>query len=139
MTVTTPQEQTGADDVPPDDRPPTSPFILYLRDDEYVEELELLSNWVRLLLVPIYAREASSAAPWCGQWWRHPEAVAQLHGLWLAWQELTGPEAGLCGPANWHRDYLEPVLTSLRNPAGPFAGCKAGAHRAKEIPHTDPY
>jgi hypothetical protein len=65
--------------------------------------------------------------------------VAQLHGLWLAWQELTSPGAGMTGPANWHRDYLGHVMASLRDPNGPFAGCKPGAHREKETPGMDPY
>ncbi|WP_434741224.1 DUF4913 domain-containing protein [Micromonospora sp. SH-82] len=123
----------------PEPKPPSSPFILYLQGEEHAEALRMLTMWVRHLLIPIYAREVSSNAPWCSRWWLHPEAVAQLYGLWMAWQELTGPHAGFCGPANWHRDYLGPVMNTLRDPSGPFAGCKAGAHRHKEPPHTDPY
>ncbi|GGM14767.1 MULTISPECIES: DUF4913 domain-containing protein [Micromonospora] len=121
------------------EKPPTSPFILYLQGEEHAEALRMLTMWVTHLLVPIYAREVSSTAPWCARWWLHPEAVAQLYGLWMAWQELTGPNAGFCGPANWHRDYLGPVMNTLRDPSGPFAGCKGGSHRAKEPPRTDPY
>ncbi|MFD6566800.1 DUF4913 domain-containing protein [Micromonospora profundi] len=127
---------TGASGPPAPRKPP---FILYLEGDEYAEALRMLTMWVRHLLVPVYAREVSSTAPWCSRWWLHPEAIAQLYGLWLAWQELTGPNAGLSGPANWHRDHLGPVMSTLRDPSGPFAGCKPGAHRAKEIPHVEPY
>ncbi|GLY24665.1 DUF4913 domain-containing protein [Micromonospora sp. NBRC 101691] len=120
-----------------DSDPP--PFILYLDGPAYAEALGLLAMWVHHLLLPVYGRETSSNAPWCPRWWLHPEAVAQLHGLWMAWQELTAPDAGLCGPANWHRDYLNPVLASLRDAAGPFAGCKPGSHRAKDVPTVEAF
>ncbi|WP_406278421.1 DUF4913 domain-containing protein [Streptomyces sp. NBC_00191] len=114
-------------------------FILYLHGPEHERALRSLTLWVRHLLIPVYGRETTSAAPWCSRWWEHQEAVAQLYGLWMAWQELTDPGAGLTGPAVWHRDYLTHVMAALRDPSGPFAGCKPGAHRAKEAPHTDAY
>jgi hypothetical protein len=114
-------------------------FILYLQGSEYDAGLHRLTMWVRHLQLPVYGREVGSIAPWCPSWWRHPEAVAQLYGLWMAWQELTGPGSQATGPATWHRDYLGHVMASLRDPLGPFAGCKADAHRAKEAPGMDPY
>ncbi|MER8010311.1 DUF4913 domain-containing protein [Streptomyces sp. NPDC094149] len=114
-------------------------FILYLEGSEYDDALHRLALWVRHLLLPVYGREVTSAAPWCTSWWKHPEAVAQLYGLWMAWHDLTGPDAPATGPATWHRDHLGHVMSSLRDPSGPFAGCKAGAHRAKETPGMDPY
>ncbi|MGW7172259.1 DUF4913 domain-containing protein [Streptomyces xanthophaeus] len=37
-----------------------------------------------------------------------PVAVARLHALWLAWQELTDPATcGHTGPGVWHRDHLD--------------------------------
>lgn len=112
-------------------------FILYKDGPEYGAELERLVFWVNRLLVPVYCRETTSQAPWCSQWWKHTEAVAQLHGLYMAWQELTGPEADLTGPASWHRDFLAPVLGTLRDSLGPFAGCKDNTHRTKEPPHVE--
>ncbi len=118
---------------------PASPprFILYMEGHAYAQTLRQLTLWTHHVLLPVYGRELTSTAPWCARWWEHPEAVAQLHGLWLAWGELTGPRSGMCGPANWHRDYLGPVMTALRDPMGPFAGCKPGGHRAKEVPAID--
>jgi hypothetical protein len=115
----------------PDQKPPRSEpfFILYLNGDAYVEELRRLSLWVERLLIPVYGQEVSSIAPWCPRWREHPEAIAQLHGLWLAWQNLTGPDADAIGPAQWHRDYLAPIMDALRSPSGPFASCKPGSHR----------
>ncbi|MEU4569459.1 DUF4913 domain-containing protein [Micromonospora sp. NPDC023956] len=123
---------------PPEQAVDRPPFILYLDGPRYAEALHMLTTWVHHLLLPVYARETTSTTPWCPRWWLHPEAVAQLYGLWMAWQELTGPQAGMCGPANWHRDYLAPVMGALRDPSGPFAGCKVGGHRAKEVPRIDP-
>ncbi|WP_406166563.1 DUF4913 domain-containing protein [Streptomyces sp. NBC_00996] len=138
MTVDTPhtgQEAEAPRDLSATPPPPTPPkFILYLDGLEYAHTLRQLTLWAHHVLLPVYGREVTSTAPWCPRWWEHPEAVAQLHGLWLAWGELTGPEAGAAGPANWHRDYLSPVMGSLRDPSGPFAGCKSGAHRPKATP-----
>jgi hypothetical protein len=116
-----------------------NPFILYLNGPEHEESLHKLTLWVRYLLLPVYGREVTSTAPWCTSWWRHQEAVAQLFGLWMAWQELTSPKAGLTGPSVWHRDHLGHVMAALRDPSGPFAGCKAGGHREKESPRMDSY
>ncbi|MGW4088102.1 DUF4913 domain-containing protein [Streptomyces sp. NPDC004822] len=99
--------------------------------------MQVLIMWVHELLLPVYGRETTSSSPWCPRWWEHIEAVATLHGLWLAWQDLTSSEASLSGPAIWHRDYLHPTLNTLRDPAGPFAGCKPGNHRVKEPPQVD--
>ncbi|OEU96605.1 hypothetical protein AN216_20120 [Streptomyces oceani] len=117
----------------------TPPFILYLGEEAYTEELRRLALWVNHLLIPVYGRETRSQAPWCPRWWEHLEAVARLHALWLTWQELTDPAAGASGPALWHRDHLDPTMAELRDPAGPFGGCKAGAHRAKEAPVVEEY
>ncbi|MFD9286362.1 DUF4913 domain-containing protein [Streptomyces mirabilis] len=113
------------------------PFILYKSGDDFSSALSSLVTWVHGLLLPVYGREVSSTEPWCTRWYEHMEAVAQLYGLWMAWQELTGKQSPLTGPAAWHRDYLAPVMMSLRNPSGPFAGCKPGQHRAKEPPPTE--
>ncbi|MFI6339931.1 DUF4913 domain-containing protein [Streptomyces sp. NPDC050535] len=89
------------------------------------------------MLLPVSGREVTSAAPWCSRWREHQEAIAQLHGLWLAWADLTGPGSPMNGTANWHRDYLSPVMQLLRNPMGPFADCKPGSHRSREKPPVD--
>jgi hypothetical protein len=114
-------------------------FILYLDGPEYEEALFHLARWVRHLLLPVYGRETTSTAPWCARWWEHREAVAQFYGLWMAWQQFTGPGSDMAGPAMWHRDFLLPLMGSLRDPSGPFAGCKSGMHRPKEIPLMDEF
>ena len=108
---------------------PTSVFILALGGEAYTVELAALSEWVNYLFLPVYGREISTSRPWCAQWHEHPEAVARLHALWLAWQQLTDTEAGLSGPSVWHRDHLDQALVHLRAPDGPFAACTTSPTR----------
>ncbi|MFF4456759.1 DUF4913 domain-containing protein [Streptomyces goshikiensis] len=106
------------------------PFILLLDSPQYDDELRALIEWVEGVLVPGYLAEPSADARWCPQWFEHPVAIARLHALWLAWQELTDPAAcGYTGPSVWHRDHLDPCLRELRNSTGPFAGCTKGEHQ----------
>ncbi|ANW19615.1 DUF4913 domain-containing protein [Streptomyces clavuligerus] len=108
---------------------PSSIFILALAGQAYEEELAALGTWVERLLVPVYGREITTGRPWCFQWREHPEAIARLHGLWLAWQQFTDIEAGPVGPATWHRDHLDPTWLQLRAPDGPFGACTTSAAR----------
>ncbi len=90
-------------------KPPAPPLILRLPAHEFETELTALDAWVKHVLAPNYLNEVTSQAPWCARWWEHPQAVARLHALWVAWQELTTPEAGgWTGPSVWHRDHLDP-------------------------------
>lgn len=104
------------------------PFIFRLEGAEYAAELRALIEWVEGVLVPGYLDEPSPEARWCPHWWEHPAAVARLHALWLAWQELTEPAAGYTGPSTWHRDHLDPCLRELRSSTGPFQGCTKSPH-----------
>lgn len=108
---------------------PASVFILALGGEAYAIEIAALSDWVNYLFLPVYGREISTSRPWCEQWHEHPEAVARLHALRLAWQQLTDAEAGLSGPSTWHRDHLDQALVHLRAPNGPFAACTTSATR----------
>ncbi|MFI9155680.1 DUF4913 domain-containing protein [Streptomyces sp. NPDC053367] len=112
------------------------PFILLLDSPLYDEELRALIEWVEGVLVPGYLGEPSADARWCHLWWEHPVAVARLHAVWLAWQELTNPATcGYTGPSVWHRDHLDPAVRELRASTGPFAGCVKGEH---QIDHRMP-
>ncbi|GAB7046237.1 DUF4913 domain-containing protein [Catenuloplanes indicus] len=117
--------------------PPESPFILFMAEPMFSEELSRLKTWVHGLLLPVYGREVTTTLPWCPQWWEHLEAVARLHALWLAWQDANAPGAALQSLSAWHRDHLNLTLPVLRDPSGPFAGCKRGSHRLKEVPYTE--
>lgn len=112
------------------------PFILLLDPPEYDDELRALIEWVEGVLVPGYLAEPSADARWCHLWWEHPVAIARLHAVWLAWQELTDPAScGYTGPSVWHRDHMDPALRELRASTGPFGGCTKGEH---QIEHRMP-
>lgn len=112
------------------------PFILLLDSPEYDDELRALIEWVEGVLVPGYLAEPSADARWCHLWFEHTVAIARLHAVWLAWQELTDPAScGYTGPSVWHRDHLDPALRELRGSSGPFAGCTKGEH---QIEHRMP-
>ncbi|UWM47681.1 DUF4913 domain-containing protein [Streptomyces carpaticus] len=119
---------------------PPSAFIVALDGDAYEAELAALTTWVDEVLLPVYGRAVSAQAPWCPWWHEHPEAVARLHGLWLAWQQHIAPESGLAGPAVWHRDHLDHVWAQLRSPTGPFSACtthpRRPAHRVLPSPES---
>ncbi|GAA1708340.1 DUF4913 domain-containing protein [Streptomyces yatensis] len=122
-------EATSAPSTADDSEGLSSPFILALEGRTYAQELSALATWVHDLLLPVYGREITSSRPWCQRWIEHPEAVARLHGLWLAWQQYTDAEAGLGGPSMWHRDHLDPALLQLRAPDGPFGACTTSSTR----------
>ncbi|MDP9954174.1 MULTISPECIES: DUF4913 domain-containing protein [Streptomyces] len=112
------------------------PFILLLDPPAYDDELRALIEWVEGVLVPGYLAEPSADARWCHLWFEHSVAIARLHAVWLAWQELTDPAScGYTGPSVWHRDHLDPALRELRGSTGPFAGCTKGEH---QIEHRMP-
>lgn len=121
-------------------------FILYFNEGSLAERNELheLDGWIREILVPTYVIQVSSRQPWCAQWWEHPEAVARLHALWLAWQELTDPKVGgHTGPSVWHRDHLDDAMIRLRSHDGPFQACmidpKQPRHRRNSLTPTMEY
>ncbi|NGO40625.1 DUF4913 domain-containing protein [Streptomyces sp. YC419] len=106
------------------------PFILLLDPPLYDDELRALIEWVEGVLVPGYLAEPSADAHWCHLWFEHAVAVARLHALWLAWQELTDPvSCGYTGPSVWHRDHLDPCMRELRASQGPFRGCTKNEHQ----------
>ncbi|MER5443416.1 DUF4913 domain-containing protein [Streptomyces sp. NPDC002790] len=110
--------------VPPEPRP-----ILELEDEEYEDELDALSDWVDDFLMRVYGAEVTTAAPWCDQWQEHPDVVAWLHALWLAYQQHKDAEAGLSGLFVWHRDFLTHAMATVRAAGGPLSACMTDPDR----------
>jgi hypothetical protein len=81
------------------------------------------------LLIPTYGGEVTTAAPWCPQWQEHPDVVAWLHALWLAYQQHRDPEAGPGGMMVWHRDCLTHTMAVIRAPGGPLSACMTSPER----------
>ena len=89
------------------------------------------------VLCPAYARRTTPTFRWCGQWWRHPEALGRLEALWRAWESLRLDP--LLGMGAWYRDHLDHQLPILTSSAGPFADCDPTQHFLAEtdrLAHT---
>jgi hypothetical protein len=118
---------------------PEPRFILTLDAVAFEAELDALTDWVHDFLLPTYGAEVSTAAPWCRQWAEHLDVVGWLHALWMAYQQHTDPEAGLSGPAVWHRDFLTHTMAAIRAPGGPLSACTTSldrpSHRILPSPH----
>lgn len=115
--------------LPPTPAPPEPRPILELEDEEYEDELDALSDWVDDFLLRVYGAEVTTAAPWCEQWQEHPDVVAWLHALWLAYQQHKDAEAGLSGLFVWHRDFLTHAMATVRAPGGPLSACMTDPDR----------
>ena len=89
------------------------------------------------MFAPTFARRAIPTFRWCGEWWRHPEAISRLEALWRSWESLrTDP---LLGMASWYSGHLDQQLPILTAAAGPFAECDATRHFPPEtdrLAHT---
>ena len=85
-----------------------------------------LTDWVEHHFAQTYAWKPGSTARWCASWWDHAEAIYRLEALWRTW-ELYRLEPRL-GIASWLRDYLDPQLSQLTSPTGPFASCTEDRH-----------
>lgn len=91
-----------------------------------------LVAWVENWLSPIIRRPITSNHRWCPRWWAHPEAVARLTALWLAWK--AADQAGGTAPSTWWLTTFAPHWTALTAPSGPFAACSPG-HDPTAEPH----
>lgn len=81
--------------------------------------------------------EDSSTRSWCAQWWRHPEAVMRLEGMWLAWEQLRAAPDGI---SVWMLHHADPHMAVLLAHDGPFQECKSSrGHKPNGLlPHTEP-
>ncbi|QIS43013.1 DUF4913 domain-containing protein [Clavibacter capsici] len=93
-----------------------------------------LDAFVRGFLAPAYRREVSprGESRWDPEWWRHPEAVARLDALWLAWEALR--LEGATGMSVWWRDHADYHLAVLMGPTGPFARTSATTEAGEPLP-----
>lgn len=86
-----------------------------------------VEDWVLDYFLPMFRRTLGGEFRWCGQWWRHGEAISRLTSLWHAWEALRlRPGTGI---ATWYRDYLDHQLPILMGARGPFYQCSETAHR----------
>ncbi|MFS3130640.1 DUF4913 domain-containing protein [Nocardioides sp. Bht2] len=87
-------------------------------------------EFVNEFLAVVYARRTGMKAQlrWCSEWWRHPEALSRLEGLWKAFEVLRLDPG--TGTTVWWRDYADPTMSVLLDPNGTFAECGSDEHKA---------
>lgn len=93
-----------------------------------------LATFVHEQLIPAYRRRLSSGRVWCRQWWKHPEAMARLDALWMAFEHLRHDTG--TGMSIWWRDHVDHHMAVLLDPDGPMKGCDAerGIHNDRMEP-----
>ena len=86
-----------------------------------------VEDWLDGYFLPMFRRTLGGEFRWCGQWWRHGEAISRLTALWHAWEVLRlQPGTGI---STWYRDHLDHQLPILMGARGPFYQCSEDAHR----------
>lgn len=114
MSVTDPSWDDSVNAAPPD--PPAGPAWDAAR----------IVDWVETVLFPVYIRPLKQQQfRWCETWWKHPEAWVRFEACRRAWEALAA-DRGI-GFSVWHRDHLDPMLTSLLSDTGTFTNCTHSA------------
>jgi hypothetical protein len=94
-------------------------------------DLAALHAWVEDHIAPMVRKVTTTGEGggirWCRQWWEHIDAVERFIALYLAWEELSQEDS-----ATWLsvylRDHLDPHLSTLTSPYGPFYACIPTKH-----------
>jgi hypothetical protein len=94
-------------------------------------EMDVLHAWVEDHIAPMVRKTTTTGegggVRWCRQWWEHVDATERFIALYLAFQELSVDES-----ATWLsvylRDHLDPHLSTLTSPYGPFYACSPRKH-----------
>ena len=106
-----------------------APGLMYGSVDEFVREY----------LRHMYTRPVGGGNAryrWAADWWRHPEAVARLEGLWRSWEHLRQDPA--IGASTWWRDHADHHMTILLSTDGPFARSKDACDPGEPLPYVEP-
>lgn len=97
--------------------------------------MDTLADWIEQFLGGWFQRKwaspsAENGVRWCGQWFDHPEVISKLWALRLAWVEYSAqPGSAL---AVFYRDFFNPIMRELTDPAGPLGGCTPDRHKPRE-------
>ncbi|WP_336159944.1 DUF4913 domain-containing protein [Amycolatopsis sp. VC5-11] len=94
-------------------------------------DLDQLWAWVAVHIAPLVRKTTTTGEGgglrWCRRWTAHGDAVTRFQALYLAWHELSEDDS-----ATWLsvflRDHLDPHLSVLTSPIGPFYACSPRKH-----------
>jgi hypothetical protein len=121
-----PSDAEEGDDEPAEAAQPEDPQPHYANLVEFVTDH----------LSPLVRRRAGGGRTWCGEWWRHPEAVERLTTLWHAWETLR--IEGGTAMSNWWVYHFDPHFAVLSDSErGPFQACSRDGHsdQLKPLPN----
>jgi hypothetical protein len=106
------------------------------------EDAADLVAWVRDVLVPGITRDLNPRGQlvWCSHWFDHPEAVARLGAMALAYSALVeADDAAADGPSTWWLQHADPHLAVLMNKdTGPFSQCIRDHRSTTGLPWLEP-
>ncbi|HAS31670.1 MAG TPA: DUF4913 domain-containing protein [Microbacterium sp.] len=106
-----------------------APELVYGSVDEFVREY----------LRHMYTRPVGGGNAryrWAAEWWRFPEAVARIEGLWRAWEHLRQDPA--TGSSTWWAEHADHHMPILLSPDGPFARSTDSCEPGEPLPYTAP-
>ncbi|WP_246257459.1 DUF4913 domain-containing protein [Amycolatopsis anabasis] len=93
--------------------------------------LDKLYGWVEEQIAPMVRKTTTTGEGggirWCRQWWLHHDAVERFTALYLAHTELSESDEATWLSA-YLRDHLDPHLSTLTSPYGPFHACTPHRH-----------
>jgi hypothetical protein len=99
------------------------------------EQRAAFIKWVQLQLsrVEAYGQPVRRQAPWCPEWWKHPEVVQRLHVAWRAYLKAAKLQAegdGLAKSAWWVQHWDPHARIIFNEQYGPFRACNSAGHLA---------
>lgn len=85
-----------------------------------------LPSFVTVFVAPTVRRRLGGSLTWCGEWFKHSEAISRLNCVWHEWEKAR-VEGTM---SNWWLYHLGPHMDVLMSKeAGPFMDCKPTEHR----------
>ena len=97
-----------------------------------VPDLSVLHAWVETHIAPLTRKTTTTGegggVRWCKRWWEHHDAVERFLALFLAFEELSAAEESATWLSVYLRDHLDPHLSTLTSPYGPFYACSPLRH-----------
>jgi hypothetical protein len=99
------------------------------------EQRAAFIKWVQLHLsrVEAYGQPVRKQAPWCAEWWKHPEVVQRLYVAWRAYLKAAKLQAegdGLAKSAWWVQHWDHHARIIFDEQYGPFRACNSAGHLA---------
>ena len=94
-------------------------------------EIDVLHAWVETHIGPLVRKTTTTGEGggirWCRSWWNHHDAIERFSALYIVFTELSEQNT-LSWLSAYLRDHLDPHLSTLTSPVGPFHACTPTKH-----------